>query len=170
VLACSAWRLRLRRSRVAAHARPIATALAVGVFAVAAAPAHATLGQASSSIQTDQAHLSATRTSASASGYDITILTLPNTGVVREFTRQDGLVFAIAWRGPSRPDLRQLLGGYFATLKADTADRDGRARRMPLGTDRPDLVVHSAGRPGAFWGVAYLPQSAPASFSPDPLQ
>ena len=108
---------------------------------------------------------------------------MSNGSVVREFQNNDGVVFAVAWRGPGRPDLRQLLGGAFDTFQAKVTAPDsnttvtsngvvvhhGRSRHALI-VEQSNLVVHSAGHPGAFFGYAYLPQQTPAGFSPDALQ
>ena len=135
-----------------------------GLFAPAL-PAHAALGHAYASVESDRAALGATVKSTSAGAYTLHTLALPNHSVVKEFTRSDGTVFAVAWQGPGRPDLRQLLGEHFDTVQADRAARTGRHMRRPLTVNRSDLVVTSGGHPGAFWGVAMIPQMQPAGFS-----
>ncbi|MHB8285044.1 MAG: DUF2844 domain-containing protein [Caulobacteraceae bacterium] len=136
---------------------------ALTLVALACAPAaHAALGHAAESVQADRLHMSAKLASTSAATYTVHSLTLANNGVVKEFAGADGVVFAVAWRGPGRPDLRQLLGDHFATLQADTAVAGGRRLRMPVAVNHSDFVVHSSGHPGAFWGQAYLPASIPA--------
>jgi hypothetical protein len=79
-------------------------------------------------------------------------------------------VFAVVWRAPGRPDLRQLLGGHFDTLQADNATRVGRRYRRPLAVSRSELVVQSGGHSGAFWGVAVLPGMEPPGFSLNDLK
>jgi hypothetical protein len=133
-------------------------------------PAHAALGHAYASVETDRAALGATVKSTSAGGYTLHTLALPNHGVVKEFTRADGTVFAVAWQGPGRPDLRQLLGEHFDTLQADNTGRIGRHMRRPLAVSRSDLLVTSGGHSGAFWGVALIPPLQPAGFSASSLK
>ena len=135
-----------------------------GLF-IPAVPARAALGHAYASVETDRAALGATIKSASAGAYTLHTLALPNHGVVKEFTRSDGTVFAVAWQGPGRPDLRQLLGEHFDTIQADAAARVGRHMRRPLSVNRSDLVVTTGGHPGAFWGAAMIPQLQPAGFA-----
>jgi hypothetical protein len=100
----------------------------------------------------------------SEAGYSVHTLTT-SAGVVREFTRPDGRVFAVAWRGPGRPDLRQALGPYFDELNAANPPRVRGGRHIPLTANRSDLVVRSGGHSGAFFGVAYVPGLTPASVS-----
>ncbi len=135
-----------------------------------AAPSFATLGGVSASIEADRAHLAARSNTVVNAAYTVHIMTLPNGGTVKEFERSDGVVFAIAWRGPSRPDLRQLLGSRFPVLQSDVVVNSGRRLRAPLADARSDFVLRSAGHSGAFVGSAYLPQMAPADFSVSDLQ
>ena len=136
----------------------------------AAVPAYAFLGGAYASVAADRAHMAARLQTTAAATHTLHTLTLANGGLVREFSRADGAVFAVTWRGPGRPDLRQLLGDKFAVLQADNAPRPGRVRRLPPTVNRPDFVVLTGGHPGAFWGVAFLPRNAPAGFSPSELR
>ena len=140
-------------------------ALAGAACLVLAAPAHAALGGAYESVLADRAHLAAKLSSSPAATHTVHALTMTNGGVAREYARPDGGVFAITWRGPARPDLRQLLGGYFDTFQADNAPRGGRRARKPLAVNRAEIVVQTGGHPGAFWGVAYLPRMTPAGFA-----
>ena len=148
-------------------AASLALSIAVGVGAPSA---WAGLGGAYSSVEADRAHLAAGMKSAGGGAYTVHTLTLANHGVVREYTRSDGTVFAIAWQGPGRPDLRQLLGPHFQTFQADNTPVSGRRTHRPLSVSREELMVQSAGHPGAFWGFAYLPQVAPAGFSTGELK
>ncbi len=135
-----------------------------------AAPSFATLGGASATVEADRAHLVARASAVVNATYTVHVMTLPNGGTVKEFESSNGSVFAVSWRGPSRPDLRQLLGSRFATLQSDVVVRNGRRLRAPLADERSDFVLHSAGHSGAFVGSAYLPQLAPAGFSISALQ
>ncbi len=110
-------------------------------------------------------HLAARSSTIVNVAYTIHMMTLPNGGTVKEFERSDGVVFALAWSGPSRPDLRQLLGTRFDVMQSDIAARKGRRLRGRMADERSDFVLHSAGHSGAFVGAAYLPQMAPAEFS-----
>jgi hypothetical protein len=134
-----------------------------------AAPACAHLGGSYASVEADRARFAARLQSTAAASHAVHVLILANGGQVKEFTRADGTVFAVTWRGAARPDLRQLLGEHFQTLQDDNA-RTGLRTRRPLRVDRPDFVVRTGGHPGGFWGVAFLPQLAPAGFSTDALK
>ena len=135
-----------------------------------AGPANAALGRAYNSVDTDRLTLGATVASTFTGVYTVHTLTLPNHGVVKEFTRADGLVFAVVWQAPGRPDLRQLLGDSFETLQADNTGRSGRRLRRPIAVNRSNLLVQSGGHSGAFWGAALIPQLQPAGFSASDLK
>ncbi len=130
-----------------------------------AAPSFASLGGASTTIEADRVHLAARSSTIANTDYKVNVMTLANGGTVKEFERSDGVVFAITWRGPSHPDLRQLLGSRFEVLQADVAARKGPRLRGRLTDERSDFVLHGGGHSGAFFGSAYLPQAAPSDFS-----
>lgn len=82
---------------------------------------------------------------------------------VREFTRADGLVFAVSWEGPVLPDLNELLGNYFSTfMEGVKQERQSAGRGSPLQISRDGLVVRSNGRMRNFFGHAYAPALVPA--------
>jgi len=60
------------------------------------------------------------------------------------------------------PDLQTLLGNYFSQyangVKAIHAIRRSRG---PVAVDASDLVVHSGGHMGSFFGQAWLPSALP---------
>jgi hypothetical protein len=143
-------------------------ALAAAICLIGTGPAHAALGGAYATVETDRVHMAAQLRSTANGTYTVHAMTMANGEVVNEFTNGDGTVFAVSWHGAGRPDLSQLLGDRFATLQSDNATQ-GRRRRTPLTVDRTDFVVRSGGHSGAFWGLAYLPRLAPAGFSTSPL-
>ena len=134
-----------------------------------AAPTRAALGGAYDSVQADRVHFAARLSSSGSGAFTIHTLNL-NNGLVREYTRSDGTVFAVTWQGPGRPDLRQLLGGYFTTFQSDNALPRGRRARRPFSVNRSDFVVRTGGHSGAFFGAALLPRVAPAGFSVSELK
>ena len=85
---------------------------------------------------------------------------------LHEFVDAVGTVFAVAWEGPFLPDLRTLLGRHFQALTEQEAAVRGRGA---IAVRRPDLVIVSAGRMGAFHGQAWLPRQLPAGFDPRTL-
>lgn len=85
---------------------------------------------------------------------------------VHEYVDAGGTVFAVTWAGPFQPDLRALLGRHFEAL---TAQESSARVRGAAAVRRPDLVVVSAGRMGAFHGQAWLPRQLPSGFDPRTL-
>ena len=95
-----------------------------------------------------------------AAAYTMRELTTPAGTVIRQFAAGDGRVFAVSWSGPTKPDLRELLGTYFDDF---SAPRDGTPRgHAQHRLENADLVVQSGGRMRAFSGRAYLPSKLPA--------
>lgn len=126
--------------------------------------AHATLGQNVSTVDSDQTRLRAvaraatTVTTVTQSAYSVHQMTMPSGTLVREYVARNGIVFGVAWEGPTLPDLKSMLGASFDAYVAATATRRG----TPLAVSNSDLVVFSGGHLRAFSGHAYLPQAVPA--------
>ncbi|NKJ49190.1 hypothetical protein CIC12_21110 [Burkholderia sp. SG-MS1] len=121
--------------------------------------AHAALGQNVSTVDSDQIHLRAVaRAATTQSAYSVHLLTMPSGTQVREYVGRNGIVFGVAWEGPTLPDLKSMLGASFDAYVAATATRRG----TPLAVSNSDLVIYSGGHLRAFSGHAYLPQAVPA--------
>lgn len=148
----------------------LAAGVAVIGLSFSAGPAAAGLGQARASVDTDVAHFKARLKSTNTSTYTESDLTGDGGAITREFTNGVGTVFAVAWSGPVRPDLKQLFGDYFPRFQADNASSGRFRRHRPLRSDDLDFVVRTGGHPGAMWGYAYLPQHVPQGFSIEVLQ
>lgn len=135
-----------------AMALPIASYAALG-----AAP-----GAGSSSVKSLRA------TQPGAASYSVHESLTADGVTVREYVLSSNVVFAVTWQGPVRPDMSALLGSYFPNFVAA-----GEARPHgtgPMIEHNGDLVIQSAGRPGRFFGKAYLPRLVPAGVSADDLQ
>jgi hypothetical protein len=129
--------------------------------------AHATLGQNVSTIDTDQSRLHAlARAATTQHAYSVHQLTLPSGTQVREYVAPTGIVFGVAWDGPTLPDLKAMLGASFDTYVAANATRRG----APLAVSNGDLVVFSSGHLRAFAGYAYLPRAVPAGVDVSVIQ
>jgi len=135
-------------------------------------PAHATLGGQASTVETDRARLNARMASkAVLATYAVHEMTLDSGTTTREFVRPDGTVFAVSWQGPQRPNLKQLFGdSYFSRFQSDNKANPRIRMRRALASTHSDFVVRSGGHSGAFWGFAYLPQTAPGGFPVQALQ
>jgi hypothetical protein len=136
---------------------------AILIAGLAPGIACATLGESEASVKADVAKLKGSITVSDGSGYRVHEIQLSSGTRVREFVGPDGQVFAISWKGPTMPDLRQTLGQYFDHyVKAAQAPHSGHNR---LQIHQSDLVVQAAGHMRAFSGRAYLPQAVPSGVS-----
>jgi hypothetical protein len=146
----------------------VAIAATTGAALLASAAAHAALGAPYASIAADQTQLRASIKVTAQAGYTVHALTLPSGTIVREYVAANGVVFAVAWNGPSQPNFNTVLGSYFADLK--NAASTGRGGRNRLDLERGDLVIQSGGHMRAFFGRAYLVNAVPGGVSPDALR
>jgi Protein of unknown function (DUF2844) len=136
-----------------------------------ASPLWAGLGGDAASVQADQVHMQGTQRTTATSDYSVHEIQTASGTVVREYVSANGKVFAVAWQGPWRPDLRQLLGSYFDRyLQAAKARTDARAARSPLHIEQPGLVVHSEGHVRAFVGRAYIPELLPSDIKVEAIR
>jgi len=136
--------------------------LAGGLFAAALIPciAAAALGEPEDSVQADVARLQASLKVTRHAQFQVHEMQLPSGTLVREFVAMDGKVFAVAWNGPTMPNLRQTFGRYFDIYVS--AARGRAANHSQLQIRQDGLVVESGGHMRAFAGRAYLPQAVPA--------
>jgi hypothetical protein len=137
--------------------------LGVAVFIAALIPhvASATLGEPEVTVQTDTAQLhAAIKSSEDRTSYRVHEIQLPSGTVMREFVAPNGNVFAVAWQGPTRPDLRQALGQYFDAFAS--APRSKFSDRRHLQIQQGDLVLQSGGHMRALSGRAYLQSAIPS--------
>lgn len=129
-----------------------------------AQPAAASLGADSGSVEADRAALNGQLAVRSAAGFEVREITTRDDVHVREYLTSGGTVFAFTWQGPVRPDLRQLLGRYYARYaQAVGAAHVGGHRHLAV--EQPNLVVESNGRMRAFYGRAWDPALLPSHFS-----
>lgn len=123
----------------------------------------ASLGEPETSIQGDVAKFQGVVNTSEHLIYRVHEIDLPSGTVLREFVAQGGAVFAVAWRGPVIPNLRQALGKYFDNYLAAAKVSPVNHRRLDI--NQLDLVVHVSGHMRSFSGIAYLPQSVPSGVS-----
>jgi hypothetical protein len=87
---------------------------------------------------------------------------------VKEFAGPDGKVFAVAWDGPAKPNLRQLLGAHFEEFTVASRARNGSHHRNAV--DNGKLVVRSSAYLRNFSGLAFLPAAMPDGVTSEDLQ
>lgn len=148
---------------------PALSVALAAMLCMAPVPARATLGQDESTIDADGVRMQARRALRAEGGYTVHEMQLESGTIVREYVSPGGRIFALAWRGPTLPDLVQLLGA--ANYHSFLNDPDSRRipRRMRR-LQRDDLVVHSEGGPRAFFGHAYVPALLPPGFAVEHLR
>ncbi|HEY1998924.1 DUF2844 domain-containing protein [Paraburkholderia sp.] len=146
------------------------TSIACAMLGTACAfslPAQAALGENVSSVASDEARMHAVAHGATAqAAYTVHLIALPSGTAVREYVAANGIVFGVAWEGPTLPDLKATLGAAFDQYVAATATR----RATPLAVSNSGLVVYSGGHLRAFAGHAYLPQAVPAGVDVSVIQ
>ncbi|RYZ87183.1 MAG: DUF2844 domain-containing protein [Proteobacteria bacterium] len=136
------------------------------VFATAGSSwAHAALGERSTSVKQDVTSLKAAQ-KVSTSKNDYTIHEMVADGnTIKEFSNRDGLVFAVSWRGISKPDLSILFGSYYGEYMAsiDRAEKQHGRRSVSVQTNR--MVVKRGGRMRDQRGFAVVPSLVPEGLS-----
>jgi hypothetical protein len=134
-------------------------------------PVLASLGGDATTVQADQAKMQSTLRSTSSNSYTLHEMETPAGVTVKEYVSPAGKVFAVTWQGAVHPDLRQLLGSYFApyvqAVEAQKAERRGRG---PLVIQQAGLVVQITGHMRALRGKAYVPQMLPVGVRAEDLQ
>ena len=87
------------------------------ILVVLSSPAWASLGDNVTTVRNDKAHMKGTLRSVATQQYSKHEIRVPTGEVVREFVSPDGSVFGVAREGQFKPDLQQVLGSYFETMK-----------------------------------------------------
>nr|WP_257626467.1 DUF2844 domain-containing protein [Janthinobacterium sp. NKUCC06_STL] len=87
---------------------------------------------------------------------------------VREYINADNVVFAVSWRGPNMPDLRQLLGSYADQYAFAASQRKSGQRGVAIQSDQ--LVLRSGGHMRSFAGSAYVPGLLPQGVTSDDIR
>jgi hypothetical protein len=136
-------------------------------LAFVAAPAAASLGGDEATIAVDQAVLAGSMKVSRVQRFAVHEIAAPSGTVVRQYVSPAGMVFGVAWSGPTMPDLRQVLGSYYDTYVEAAAKRKARG---PVKVELPGLVVQSSGHMRAFVGSAYLPGGVPKGVATDEIK
>jgi hypothetical protein len=142
----------------------------IALIALAApSVALAALGENEVSVQTDQIQMKATRrVVATNNNYAVHELETPAGTLVREYLSPTGAVFAVVWKGPVAPDLRQIMGQHFDTYANSQKTKfEGLNHRT---FEQSGLVVQSHGRIHAYSGKAYIQNAIPSGVSVNEIQ
>ena len=154
----------LVKSRLFARVARVSLCL---LLSTSIAPAHAALGGKAETVDGDSAAMHAiTRASRMQGPYAVHTIALASGTVVREYVAPSGLVFGVAWEGPTLPDLKATLGEAFDRYVSAGAA----GRKAALAVSASDLVIYSSGHLRAFAGRAYLPQALPSGVDASVVQ
>ncbi len=136
---------------------------ACGLLLVGASPALAALGGPLSGVSADgNPGLTArSQRAGTAPGLNRATVTTASGVTVHEFAGPDGVVFALAWAGPTVPDLQRLYGSYFPSYVAARARPAPGAYRAPVRVRDSQLVAHAWGHMRDYAGSAYVPALVP---------
>jgi hypothetical protein len=149
------------------------TASRVGVAVVAvlgASRAAAALGEAETSIASDQAALAAERAQPTAGAAFRVVRLVSPAHTVREYVTPSGTVFAVAWEGVSHPDLGVLLGAYAPPVKRALARGPARTGRRARHVEGGGAVVETWGHMRALRGRAWVPALVPPGVTVDEIR
>ncbi|WP_081070887.1 DUF2844 domain-containing protein [Burkholderia territorii] len=163
---------------------PLLSALLAVAVAVSAPSAHAALGGSPMVLSfTDEALTVRTERrmanaraldsgdAATAAGFSVRETTLSSGTVVREYLDSNGTVFGVAWQGPVKPNLVDLLGSYFHQFSAGVREyRAAHGVRAPVAINSDTLVVRMGGHMGSFSGQAWLPSALPSGVTGTAIQ
>ncbi len=138
---------------------------ACSILAILALPfsLSASLGRDATSVQEDVAKMQGTLHTSSGNSHTLHEIQTPTGVAIKEYASPVGQVFAVTWKGPFHPDLRQLLGAYYDEyVQAIRTQRAPRAGHGPVLIQHAGLVVEISGHLRSFTGRAYIPQRLPA--------
>lgn len=145
-------------------------ALGAALLATSVSPALAGLGGNEASISADLAKLNGQLSITTGAGFTVHEIQLPSGTIVREYLSTAGTVFAITWRGPVIPDLKQTLGTYYPLFRTVVNSTPTGADHRHLAVDQAQLVVRSHGHMRSHHGVVYVPQLVPPDVSLSDIQ
>lgn len=145
------------------------TALALSGLLVLSTRADAALGKPDGSVMHDHdamraGDLTVTRMPA----YDRHEMTTADGVRIREYAAPGGSVFAVTWSGRTQPDLKTMLGSYYANYRAATAQHHGSHHVLVVST--PGFRMRIVKLQRGFVGSARVPSLTPAGFDPRELR
>jgi len=131
------------------------------------APAFAGLGGDVTSVEADRASLKGTVRMSAKAGVSMHEIQGASGVLVHEYVGPDGQVFAVTWRGPGLPDLRQMLGSYYPQVQQAPSAPHYNHHHWSVRT--PLVVVESSTHLRTFLGRAWAPALLPQNFSVDDI-
>jgi Protein of unknown function (DUF2844) len=138
------------------------------LMAALAAPSWAALGDGAASVSDDAQQLRASPQVTARAAYSVHEFRAPTGTVIREFVSPAGVVFAVSWQGPFKPNLPLLMGRHYADYV--NAERAPGSTRTHSKIEQPNLIVRAEGHMRSFAGLAVLPQLMPANVNEGELR
>ncbi len=130
----------------------------------------ASLGGSADSIEQDRRSVGAEETTTTlGNGFEVWELRSAASSV-REYIGPSGVVFGIAWNGPTRPDLAQLLGRYDEKYEEALRSASREPGRPFVKVDANGLLVEQWGHIRDLRGRAYVADLLPSGVSPDVIK
>jgi hypothetical protein len=126
----------------------------------------AALGDEQGALEAERVQLKASVRALPGTAYDVVEMQTELGVAIKQYLSKSGVVFAVRWQGPFKPDLRQLLGPYFSAYERTPRPEHDKRSRTHSHVASPSVVVQSGGRPRAFAGFAYLPKLVPVGVDP----
>jgi Protein of unknown function (DUF2844) len=125
----------------------------------------AALGGDAASVEADRLSLKGALHVMASDSYALHEIQTPAGITVHEYLSTQGKVFAVSWRGPGIPDLRQMLGSYYSQLEQAQATGVPHRDHHHLFVQTQELVVQARGHTHAYSGRAWVPSLLPQNFS-----
>jgi len=153
-----------------------------GAPTLSAASAHTALKAVTTDVSTatssstTAAATATANTATTTTSYTVRTATLASGTEEREYVSVDGVVFGVAWNGPSAPDFKALFGtsafaNYANGLQAASASGGRRGRAGgPVTVTTSGLIVQMGGHQRALYGRAYMPDLLPSGLSASDIQ
>jgi len=130
----------------------------------------AALGEKTSSVQNDISKLNASQKATKSEVLYTVHEMVADGNTIKEYSTSDGVVFAVSWRGISKPDLSVLFGSYYSEYMEtlDEAPKQPGKRNVSMKT--PRMVVRRGGHMRDQRGFAHVPSLVPAGLKLEDLE
>lgn len=131
--------------------------------------ANATLGESVNSQAKNLSAVNASQKVGSAEKYS-TYEYEQNGNTVKEFSTPAGVVFAVSWKGISKPDLNALFGSYLTEYNDAFKEVPKQYGVKSLSLKTTKMVIRRGGRMRDQQGFVYVPSLVPEGVNVEELQ